>query len=317
MELPSQMVLFAKVVENGSFSAAARSMGQTPSAVSKQIGRLENRLGVRLLNRARQGITLTDEGRAFYERCAEVAANISEAEAMVVSMTAHPQGELRVAATVAFAKAHLLPILPAFLERNPDLRLSLEVTDRSVDIVEERIDVAIRFSEQIDDQDVVARKLAPNRRVICAAPAYLERFGTPETPEDLSRHNCLRLSTVARWNDWHFGDPEEKGTVRLDGNFEANSADAIYHATLAGLGVARLSTYLVGGDICAGRLVRLLPDYVDESSDIVAIYADRRNLAPKIRAFVDYLVDWFGTTPPWERETANYTKDTKPLTTAV
>ena len=317
MELPSQMVLFAKVVENGSFSAAARSMGQTPSAVSKQIGRLENRLGVRLLNRARQGITLTDEGRAFYERCAEVAANISEAEAMVVSMTAHPQGELRVAATVAFAKAHLLPILPAFLERNPDLRLSLEVTDRSVDIVEERIDVAIRFSEQIDDPDVVARKLAPNRRVICAAPAYLERFGTPETPEDLSRHNCLRLSTVARWNDWHFGDPEEKGTVRLDGNFEANSADAIYHATLAGLGVARLSTYLVGGDICAGRLVRLLPDYVDESSDIVAIYADRRNLAPKIRAFVDYLVDWFGTTPPWERETANYTKDTKPLTTAV
>ena len=317
MELPSQMVLFAKVVENGSFSAAARSMGQTPSAVSKQIGRLENRLGVRLLNRARQGITLTDEGRAFYERCAEVAANISEAEAMVVSMTAHPQGEFRVAATVAFAKAHLLPILPAFLERNPDLRLSLEVTDRSVDIVEERIDVAIRFSEQIDDPDVVARKLAPNRRVICAAPAYLERFGTPETPEDLSRHNCLRLSTVARWNDWHFGDPEEKGTVRLDGNFEANSADAIYHATLAGMGVARLSTYLVGGDICAGRLVRLLPDYVDESSDIVAIYADRRNLAPKIRAFVDYLVDWFGTTPPWERETANYTKDTKPLTTAV
>lgn len=317
MELPSQMVLFAKVVENGSFSAAARSMGQTPSAVSKQIGRLENRLGVRLLNRARQGITLTDEGRAFYERCAEVAANISEAEAMVVSMTAHPQGEFRVAATVAFAKAHLLPILPAFLERNPDLRLSLEVTDRSVDIVEERIDVAIRFSEQIDDPDVVARKLAPNRRVICAAPAYLERFGTPETPEDLSRHNCLRLSTVARWNDWHFGDPETKRTVRLDGNFEANSADAIYHATLAGLGVARLSTYLVGGDICAGRLVRLLPDYVDESSDIVAIYADRRNLAPKIRAFVDYLVDWFGTTPPWERETANYTKDTKPLTTAV
>lgn len=302
MELPSQMVLFAKVVENGSFSAAARSMAHTPSAVSKQIGHLENRLGVRLLNRSRQGISLTDEGRAFYERCAEVAANISEAEEMVVSLGAHPQGELRVAATVAFAKAHLLPILPAFLEHNPDLRLSLEVTDRSIDLTEERIDVAIRFSEQIDDPAVVARKLAPNRRVICAAPAYLKRFGTPKTPEDLSRHNCLRLLTVARWNDWHFDDPENKGAVRLDGNFQANSADAIYHATLAGLGVARLSTYLVGGDICAGRLVRLLPDYVDESSDIVAIYADRRNLAPKIRALIDYLVDWFGTIPPWERE---------------
>lgn len=301
MDLPSQMVLFAKVVESGSFSAAARSMAHTPSAVSKQIGRLENRLGVRLLDRSRQGISLTDEGRAFYERCAEVADSVSDAEAMVVSLTAHPQGELRVAATVAFAKAHVLPILPAFLERNPDLRLSLEVTDRSVDLVEERIDVAIRFSEQIDDPAVVARKLAPNRRVICAAPSYLARFGTPETPADLSRHNCLRLSTVARWNDWHFDDAASEGAVRLTGNFEANSADAIYHATLAGMGVARLSTYLVGGDLRAGRLVRLLPDYVDDSSDIVAIYSDRRNLAPKIRAFIDFLVDWFGTVPPWER----------------
>ncbi len=302
MELPSQMVLFAKVVENGSFSAAARSMAQTPSAVSKQIGHLENRLGVRLLTRSRQGISLTDEGRAFYQRCAEVAASISEAEAMAVSLAAHPQGELRVAATVAFAKAQMLPILPAFLERNPDLRLSLEVTDRSVDLAEERIDVAIRFSEQLDDPAVVARKLAPNRRVICAAPAYLARFGTPRTPQDLTGHNCLRLSTVARWNDWHFDRAESQGAVRLDGNFEANSADAIYHATLAGLGIARLSTYLVGADLCAGRLVRLLPDYVDDSSDIVAIYADRRNLAPKIRAFIDYLAEWFGTVPPWERE---------------
>jgi DNA-binding transcriptional LysR family regulator len=301
MELPSQMVLFAKVVENGSFSAAARSMAHTPSAVSKQIGHLENRLGVRLLNRSRQGISLTEEGRAFYQRCAEVAASISEAEAMVVSLSAHPQGELRVAATVAFAKAQMLPILPAFLERNPDLRLSLEVTDRSVDLAEEGIDVAIRFSEQLDDPAVVVRKLAPNRRVICAAPAYLERSGTPRTPADLSGHNCLRLSTVARWNDWHLDGPDNHANVRLDGNFEANSADAIYHATLAGMGIARLSTYLVGADLCAGRLVRILPDYVDDSSDIVAIYGDRRNLAPKIRAFIDYLVEWLGTVPPWER----------------
>ena len=302
MELSSQMVLFAKVVENGSFSAAARAMEHTPSAVSKQIGRLEDRLGVRLLNRSRQGISLTDEGAAFYERCSAVAVNISEAEAMAISMGDHPQGQLRVAATVAFAKAHLLPILPDFLERNPDLRLSLELTDRPVDIAEEGIDVAIRFSEQIDDPDVFARKLARNRRFICAAPAYLERHGTPQAPADLQHHNCLQLSTVARWNDWDFGDAEGTEKIPLGGNFEANSADAIYHAALAGLGIARLSTYLVCDDLRQGRLVRVLPDYVDETSEIVAIYADRRNLSPKIRAFIDYLADWSGTTPPWERE---------------
>ena len=302
MELSSQMLLFAKVVENGSFSAAARALDQTPSAVSKQIGNLEDRLGVRLVTRKRQGISLTEEGRAFYERCSELAENISDAEKMVVSMGAHPRGELRVASTVAFAKAHVLPILPALLEQNPDLRLSLELTDRRVDLAEEGIDVAIRFSEQIDDPAVMARKLARNRRVICAAPAYLERFGVPETPDDLSRHNCLRLSTVASWNEWDFGEAEGQEPVRLDGNFEANSADAIYHATLAGIGIARLSTYLVGPDLCAGRLVRLLPDYVDETSDIVAIYSDRRNLSPKIRLFIDHLVESFGTSPPWERQ---------------
>ncbi len=302
MELPSQMVLFANVVKSGSFSAAARSMDHTPSAVSKQIGRLEDRLGVRLLNRSRQGISLTYEGRAFYEHCATVALDISDAEAMVVSMGEHPQGELRVAATVAFAKVHILPILPEFLERNPDLRLHLELTDRSIDLAEESIDIAIRFSEQIHDPAVVARKLARNRRVICASPAYLERFGTPQTPEDLSGHNCLRLSTIARWNEWDFGDDHDKEAVQLTGNFEANSADAIFHATLAGMGVARLSTYLVGPDLCTGRLVRILPDYVDETSDIVAIYGDRRNLSPKVRAFIDYLVACYGSIPPWERD---------------
>ena len=301
MELSSQMVLFAKVVENGSFSGAARSMNHSPSAVSKQIGYLEDRLGVRLLNRVHQGISLTHEGRAFYDRCADVAASVSDAEALVVSMGGRPQGQLRIAATVAFAKAHILPILPEFLESYPDLRLSLELTDRIVDLAEESIDVAIRFSEQIDDPTVVARKLAINRRIICAAPAYIDRAGAPKTPADLDDHNCLRLSTVARFNRWDFSGIPGPVPERIDGNFEANDADAVYHATLAGLGIARLSTFLVREDLRAGRLVRLLPDYVDEQSDIVALYADKRNLSPKIRAFIDFLVDHFGSVPPWER----------------
>lgn len=302
MEISSQMVLFARVVEAGSFSAAARAAGHSPSAVSRQIGLLEDRLGVRLLNRTKHGLSLTEEGRAFHERCLEVAARISDAESFVASMSDRPQGVLRVVSTVAFAKAQLMGVLAGFLERYADVRLALELTDRPVDLAAEGIDVAIRFTEQIDDPSVIARKLASNRRVICAAPGYVERFGAPATPSDLAHHNCLRLSTVSRWNDWHLDDPETGDRIGLTGNFEANSADGIYHAVLAGIGIARLSSYLVGDDIRAGRLVRLLPDYADNGSDIFAIYPEKRNLAPKVRAFIDHLADHFGPLPPWERE---------------
>ncbi|HUF55053.1 MAG TPA: LysR family transcriptional regulator [Thermohalobaculum sp.] len=303
MDLPSQMILFARVVETGSFSAAARALNQTPSAVSRQIAHLEDRVGVRLLTRTQQGIALTEEGEAFHERCKVIASDLAETETMLSGLGERPRGTLRTVATVAFGKAQLLPILPEFLDRYPEIRLSLELTDRPVRLGPEGIDLAIRFSEQVDDPDAIARRLASNRRVLCAAPGYIERHGMPETPPDLALHNCLRLSTVASWNDWRFADGPEAPPV-LDGNFEANSADAIYHAALAGVGVARLSTYLIGEDLRAGRLVRLLPDYVQEDASIVALYQDRRNLAPKIRAFLDHLVDHFSPVAPWERGVA-------------
>lgn len=282
MELSSQMVLFAKVVESKSFSAAARAVGHSPSAVSRQIGHLEDRLGVRLLNSSKHGLSLTAEGREFSERCAEVAAKVSDAETFVSSMGAHPQGVLRVIATVAFGKTQLLPIMPEFLRRFPDVEMSIELTDRPIDLASENIDIAIRFTEQIDDTSVVARKLAFNRRVICAAPSYLDRFGAPQGAKDLVQHNCLRLSTVTRWNDWHLDDTTGDAPISIKGNFEANSADGIYHAALAGIGIARLSTYLVGEDIKANRLIRILPEYSDEGSDIYAIYSEKRNLSPKV-----------------------------------
>lgn len=301
MENVSQMTVFLRSVEDGSFSAAARSLDMTPSAVSKQITRLEQRLGVRLLNRSTRHLSLTEEGHAYYERASRIAADIAEAEAMVSTLGGQVQGVLHASATVAFAKAYLLPLLPAFLKRYPALKLSLEVTDRRVDLVEEGVDVAIRFAEQVEDSSVVARRLATNTRVVCASPEYLATYGTPRTPEDLAGHNCLRLSTVSRWNDWEFEDANGVHTVHVKGNFETNSADAIYKATLEGLGIARLATYLVGEDIRAGRLVRLLSEYKAPKTDLLAIYPNRKHLAPKVRVFVDFLTQQFGGVPPWER----------------
>lgn len=302
MDLSAQMILFAQVVEEGSFSATARALDHTPSAVSRQIGLLEDRLGVRLVYRSKQGLALTEAGQAFHASCREVAARVADAEARMAAMSQHPQGTLRVTCTVAFGKAHLLPTLTGFLAANTDLRLSLELTDRRADMAADAIDVAVRFSEQMDDPSLVARRLARNRRLICAAPAYLERYGTPARPEDLANHNCLRLSTVNSWNAWQFSSPDGDKSIDARGNFEANSADAIYHAALAGMGVARLPTYLVGGDLRTGRLRRVLPELLDEATDLVAVYADRHNLPPKIRVFIDHLVACFAGTPPWDAD---------------
>ncbi len=301
-DIAGQMLLFAHAVEQGSLSAAARDLDLSPSAVSKQIRRLEDHLGVRLLNRSTRRISMTDEGRAFYDRCSRVASEVAEAESMVSAMGTRVQGTLRVVATVAFAKAQLLPLIPEFMKSYPDLKMELELTDRTVDFVEENVDVAIRFSEQLNDPGMVVRSLGPNRRVICAAPSYLSLNGVPSCPEDLLAHNCLRVSTVQSWNDWEFDCGDGRRVLHVGGRFEANSADAIYHATLAGLGIARLSTYLVARDLAEGRLVRVLPEYTHEKSELVAIYPQRRNLTPRVRVFVDFLLAAMKPVAPWERD---------------
>ncbi len=297
MDLASQMILFASVVDHGSFSATARSLGLTPSAVSKQIGQLEDKLGVRLLNRSSRQVSMTAEGRSFYESCAEISAEVSRAEALALSFSGTPKGNLHMAVTVAFGKARLLPILPLFTAKYPEVTITLELTDRAVNLQDSDFDLAIRFPEQMTDSSAIACKLGSSRRILCAAPAYIAAHGAPETPDALTDHNCLSVSTVAHWNDWHFRQGPHRWTVHADGNFAANSADAVFHATLAGLGIAQLSSYLVEKDIAAGRLIRLLPGYEEEPTDIFAIYCTRRNLSPKVRAFLDFLLESFREPP--------------------
>ena len=202
------MMIFVRTVEDGSFSEAARSMDLTPSAVSRQVSHLEDRLGARLLNRTTRRLSLTEAGRVYYEHCARIIGEIDEADEAVNSLQSAVRGTLRVTATAAFARTQVVRLIPRFLEKHSGLELELEMTDRDVDLVEEGIDVAIRLSEQIDDPSVVARTLAPNKRIVCAAPGYLAAHGTPTVPEELLDHNCLFLYTVAKFNEWEFEGPK-------------------------------------------------------------------------------------------------------------
>ncbi len=298
MDRLGEMTMFARTVEEGSFSAAARALKLTPSAVSKQVSRLEDRLGTRLLNRTTRSLSLTEEGRAFHARCVQILAEIDEAETAVTELHAAPRGTLRVAAAVAFFNHQVMPLLPEYLDRYPEVHFDLLLTDRQVDMVDERIDVAVHLGQPRESTQI-ARKIAVSRRVICASPAYLARHETPETPADLARHNCLTLSTRPEFNIWKFGDrPEDH--LRVNGNLELNQADALYDACLAGIGLARLPGYLVEADIKAGRLIPVLRDHLKELSTLHVIYPHRRHLSPKVRSFVDFLVAKFGPIPPWE-----------------
>ncbi|MFT6674952.1 MAG: DNA-binding transcriptional LysR family regulator [Sulfitobacter sp.] len=297
IDISSQMLVFVKVVEMGSISAASRSSGQTPSAVSKQIRSLEDHVGHRLLHRTKAGVSMTDEGREYYAKCRAVADKVQEAEAYISSFDGHPKGVLRIAASVAFGKYQLIHALPEFLELYPDISISLELTDRQVDLEEESFDVAINFAEQLTNVNVIARKIMKNERILCASPAFLTRHGTPEKFGDLAKFNCLRTYNFVGRNAWEADLDGVKYMVDATGNFAGNSADAVFKAALEGLGIARLSTYLVESKIATGHLVRLFPAYTQKHADVAVIFADKRNLAPKTRVFVEFLADRFSRAP--------------------
>ncbi|MEQ8604401.1 MAG: LysR family transcriptional regulator [Marivibrio sp.] len=301
MDRSTEMAVFAKVVEEGSFSAAARVLKLTPSAVSKQIARLEDRLGVRLLNRTTRRLSATEEGSAFYQRAARILADIDEAETAVTQLHAAPRGTLRINCGIAFGKHQIGPLIPEFLARYPELTVEMTLTDALSDLVEEGHDVAVRFGP-LQDSSMVARQLAVSRRAICASPAYFERCGVPKHPSELAEHNCLTFSNMPHLNDWIFRLPEGgEYRIKADGNFSASNGETIHEMVLASLGVARLAEFLVGPEVREGKLMRVLqPFYRDIEVPINAVYPTRRHLSPKVRAFVDFLVEKFQPIPPWE-----------------
>lgn len=296
MDNLSAMAVFAKVVQAGGFSAAARRLRLSKAAVSKRVAGLEDRLGARLLNRTTRRLALTEEGAAFYERAVRILAEVDEAEGAVSRLGAEPRGTLRVSAPMSFAILHLADALPAFMAKHPGLAVDIALNDRLVDLVEEGFDVAIRIA-RLPDSSLVARKLAPTRSLVAARPDYWRRHGKPRHPRELEGHNCLRYSYQITQDEWRFKDGV---AIAVAGTFIANNGDVLRSAALAGLGVARLPSFIVGDDVRSGRLEPALEDFEEGELSIYAVYPHRRHLSARVRAFVDFLAGRFAPLPPWE-----------------
>lgn len=297
MSRAEEMAAFALAVETGGFSAAARKLGVTPSALSKLVTRLEDRLGSRLLHRTTRRLQLTVEGETFYHRIHPILAALDDAEAEVTAASSSPRGLLRLRCGSAFAMHQLTQAIPRFLLRHPDVRLDLSINDEVTALSEENVDLAIQIGTP-EERSAVVRHLCNVERVICAAPAYLDRHGTPRTPDDLYQHNCLWITSLPALRRWPFDTVDGIRVVHIDGNVVANNAEMVLQLALAGVGITRLADVVVGDAIRRGALVPILADWHHvEPVPLFAAYPSSRHLSPKVRAMVDFLVEEFSRAP--------------------
>ncbi|RVT97498.1 LysR family transcriptional regulator [Rhodovarius crocodyli] len=288
-----EMQVFATAAELASFSAAGRRLRMSPSAVSKLVTRLEDRLGVRLLTRSTRALQLTVEGEAFLTRARRILAEIEEAERLVTG-DAQPRGRLRVNASVGFGVRCVLPVVPEFLRLYPHVELDLSLTDTVIDLLEERTDIALRAGP-LRDSTLMARKLMESPRVIVASPAYLARHGTPQRPEDLDHHNCLRFNFRRLVDDWPFRIDGRQVTRAVPGNLYGNTGDMLLRLCLDGVGLARVGRFHAQPWIEEGRLVPVLEDYNAGDIEIIhALFVGHEHMAARVRAFIDFLAERVG-----------------------
>jgi DNA-binding transcriptional LysR family regulator len=285
-----EMEVFVRVVDLGGFSAAARAFRMTPSAVSKLVVRLERRLGTRLVNRSTRRLQLTPEGGAFYERSVRILADLGEAERAAAASEV-PSGRLRVNANVPFGMHFLLPLLPEFLARHPAVTVDVVLTDAVIDLIEERTDIAVRAGP-LKSSNLVARKLGETRSMIVGAPAYFARYGVPQSPRDLERHNRLGFGYARAIEGWPLLQDGKQITVATVGSAQVSDGEALRHLTLAGLGLSRLASFMIKADIAAGRLLPVLEDCnPGDTEPFHAVFLGQGGQLPaRVRAFLDYLV---------------------------
>lgn len=294
----SDLDIFARVARTGNMSAAGREMGLSPAVVSKRISLLEERLGARLFQRTTRHLRLTETGEGYFKRVVDILSLYEEAEDYVCRRNSKPRGHLKITAPTAFSRRHIAPHLPAFLERYPEIDIDFRITDNIVDIIRENFDVAIRVG-RLEDSSLVAKKLANEERVICAAPSYLETFGNPESIDDLEIHNCLAGGDL---EVWRLEGPDGARQFRPRGNVRSNSAELVREAVLAGVGLSLLSTWDVGADLMSGKLRVILPEWQGATTDAIwAVYPSRDFMPSKVSVFIDYLTEVYGLQPYWAK----------------
>lgn len=283
---------FVRVVDAGGFAAAARQMGMTRSAVNKLVQNLEVDLGAQLLRRSTRKVSVTETGLVFYERCVQVLADLEEAEQEVSQLQAEPRGTLKINAPMSFGTLHLAPALAEFMARYPQLKVQLMLNDRFVDPLEEGFDITIRIAEVSPTASLRVHPLLPAPRILCAAPAYLDRQGSPTHPSDLKHHSCLHYDYLATGGVWRLTGPDGDHTVRVEGVLCSNNAEVLKVAALQGLGIALLPTFIAQTELAQGRLQILMPDYRPPEIAVCMIYPPSRHLSIKIRLFREFLQEY-------------------------
>ena len=302
MDRIGDLTLFLRVLDLGTISAAARSLDLSVAVASQRLKRLERSLGVRLLHRTTRQLRPTPEGIALAEQGRPLVEDLEALTGNLRKNAKDVAGTLRVTLPASFGRQYISPLLPAFLERHPRLRLHVDLADQMRDLVSEGFDLAIRIGA-LKNSELVATRLAANRRILCASPEYLRRHGTPKKPEDLTKHECLLMAAHRDGADvWHLrGSGGQDVAVRVHSRLKSNLGEVIRDAALGGLGIALHSTWHVCEDLRAGRLKQVLPEYRLPDSGIYAVMPQRRLVLPRVRAFVDFLTQQLGKTPPWER----------------
>lgn len=294
--------IFARVVELGSLSAAGRDLRLSPAVVSNRIARLEGDLNARLLNRTTRRVNPTEEGAAFYQHCLSILNELEQVENLLSQRTDEPRGPIKVSLPVAFGRQYVAPHIGTFLARYPQMQVRLQLTDRFSDLIQERIDLAIRIGI-LEDSSAIVRKLATDRRVIVAAPSYLEARGAPKTPEDLLEHNCLLLRFPgSKQYRWTLATPDGPQILRVAGNMDSDNSEVLLDWCLTGHGLALKSIWEIVDHLNAGRLKVVLSDHPPVADAIHALYPHGAHVPARVRAFIDFLVEVLGPKPVWERE---------------
>jgi len=290
---------FTRVVKHGSFAAAARELRLSRSAVSKYVIELEQELGAQLLVRTTRSASPTENGQAYYERCIAILADLEDADRAVARLQSEPRGLLRVNAPMSFGTLHLGRAVADFMGRYPELQIQLILSDQQIDPVQEGFDVTLRIAD-LPSSSLIARKIAPASRVVCAAPSYLARHGIPEHPAALRDHDCLAYGYLATGNQWKLTGPDGDHWIAIPWTLCTNNAEVLRDAAVRGRGIALLPTFIAGADIQQGRLSTILTSYKAPEISIYAIYPETRHLSLKVRVFIDFLVERFGGHPYWD-----------------